>query len=115
MVKDPLGAEVLAERLTDDFEPDRGREQDDDPVNLEPPDQPPDIPVSSVKNTRKVPIASFGQISANRRQTPHPPRTLGKSLAAMVGGNPPSADYGPGLGPRQHQRVTILPRESAAS
>src|SRR4051812_26892180 len=42
-IKDPLLAKVFAESLADDFEAGRRGEQNDDPIDLKPPDQPPDM------------------------------------------------------------------------
>src|SRR3954463_11525725 len=42
-IKDPLLAKVIAECLADDLEAGRRGEQDDAPIDLNPPDQPPDV------------------------------------------------------------------------
>jgi hypothetical protein len=80
-MKEDALREAHAERLPDDLEPDRRRQQDHDPVDLEPPDEPPHVRCRSVKNSgEKCQMASFGHSS--RSPPPAKPQPMAKGSAA---------------------------------
>ncbi len=84
-------AETVSERLAEDFESDRRGQQDHDPVNLQPPHEPPDVAVDFGEEERRevpdrflraeFPQAAAGKAAADRERERNP-------LARHDRGNP---------------------------
>ena len=87
------GAEAVAERLPEDLEADRRGQQDDDPVDLEAADQPPDVAVQVGEEERREVPDRF--LRADLAQA-----AAGEAAADREGqGDPFAGDERPGCRP----------------